>query len=138
MIISNNGHILQLRIRSDAGEIVCSLFDDIYPVLIRAFIETPIGDAKFYQCNYFPRMDIGHALQTDEHRFALIFEPVGDDADRYYLTYFEHGDLSYICFTDEQFSFGYIIGVVTSGNSRVYTAREFAEYVFDDPVDLFF
>lgn len=119
----------QLRVIYSEGDIICSLFDDIYPTLVAAFIARPRGDDEVFSDGVYPELKIDCVLPTNESRCIFTFNDdyglAGSDAgdvdeeteDVYYLIYSEQK--SSIIIHRDQCVNGFLLGIVISGENLI-------------------
>ncbi|GMS90270.1 hypothetical protein PENTCL1PPCAC_12445, partial [Pristionchus entomophagus] len=111
------GRRQKLTLRYENGNIDCSLFNDIHPVLVDSLI-SDLEVVTYMGGNHPPGHNLEDRLTTDEKKWMGIFEETADQQQPYYyLLYFnlkapKGPELN---ISDRIWSNGWLVGVVTDG-----------------------
>ncbi|GMR43567.1 hypothetical protein PMAYCL1PPCAC_13762, partial [Pristionchus mayeri] len=104
------------RINFSGGIIVCSLLDDMHPVLIRSFVQhLRSQDRHVHIQNTLPKVFAFDRLAKDDRRAVPIFENPAEAPQPCNLMYFDFVTCPYVRICGRIYSSGWLLGVVTEG-----------------------
>ncbi|GMS90271.1 hypothetical protein PENTCL1PPCAC_12446, partial [Pristionchus entomophagus] len=100
----------KLRYIYDNGDVVCSLFIDCHPILVKSLITSPLISRRHVDqnrgnrpiVNFHERMDKDKAKNIAIYRYP---------PDRHYLMYFDCFRIPQLRITDRIFGNGWVVGV---------------------------
>ncbi|GMR43565.1 hypothetical protein PMAYCL1PPCAC_13760, partial [Pristionchus mayeri] len=127
---------INFDLRGELYTIVCSLFNDVHPVVVQSFIDHLSRYRKevYNHGGALPKVFVTDRLQKDDTCVFPLFEhlPQQQQPAYYYLMYFDFVNGPYARICDQIYSNGWLLGVVTAGaelfngNYGYFTTYEFA------------